>query len=301
MNDGQKSALQKFLNESVIFDADMASYCTLRTGGKAEAVCFIDSLNSLKEIIGFLNRESINWIAIGKGSNLLVTDQGIKGAVLILKRELAEISSRRGNLVTAGGGVSNRELIKFCINEGLSGMEFLAGVPGTIGGAVMMNAGAYGEETGALIEKIGIVTSSGDDEELISSEISFSYRKSSIAEKSVIHSVMLKLKDDRSELIRERVEKNLSMRKASQPLDMPSCGSVFKNPPGGYAARLIEASGLKGFKIGGAMISPKHANFIVNTGDAKASDILTLIDFTRKRVKEDSGILLETEVRVVGS
>lgn len=301
MNDGQKSALQKFLNESVIFDADMASYCTLRTGGKAEAVCFIDSLNSLKEIIGFLNRESTNWIAIGKGSNLLVTDQGIKGAVLILKRELAEISSRRGNLVTAGGGVSNRELIKFCINEGLSGMEFLAGVPGTIGGAVMMNAGAYGEETGALIEKIGIVTSSGDDEELISSEISFSYRKSSIAEKSVIHSVMLKLKDDRSELIRERVEKNLSMRKASQPLDMPSCGSVFKNPPGGYAARLIEASGLKGFKIGGAMISPKHANFIVNTGDAKASDILTLIDFTRKRVKEDSGILLETEVRVVGS
>jgi UDP-N-acetylmuramate dehydrogenase len=163
-----------------------------------------------------------------------------------------------------------------------------------------MNAGAYGEETGPLIEKIVMVTLSGNTKELLKSEISFSYRKSSIEEKSVIHSVTLKLKDDKKELIKERVEKNLSKRKASQPLDMPSCGSVFKNPPGEYAARLIDASGLKGLKIGGAMISPKHANFIVNTGDATAADILALIDFVKNRVKEDSDILLETEVRVIG-
>jgi UDP-N-acetylmuramate dehydrogenase len=300
MNDNQKSALLGLLKDSVIFDADMASYCTLRTGGKAGAVCFIDSLILLKKIVGFLNRESISWIAVGKGSNLLVTDQGINGAVLILKGELTEISGRSDIMVTAGGGVSNRELIKYCINEGLSGLEFLAGVPGTIGGAVMMNAGAYGEETGPLIEKIGVVTAFGNDEEILRSQFSFSYRKISIQEKSVIHSVTLKLKDDKKELIKERVEKNLNMRKLSQPLDMPSCGSVFKNPPGEYAARLIDVSGLKGFKIGGAMISPKHANFIVNTGDAKASDILALIDIVRNRVKEDSGILLETEVRVVG-
>jgi UDP-N-acetylmuramate dehydrogenase len=300
MNNNQRSALIELLKDSVIFDADMASYCTLRTGGKAEAICFVNSLNLLKETINFLNRESIGFMTVGKGSNLLVTDKGINGAVLILKGELSGISGRRGNLLTAGGGVSNRELIKYSIHEGLSGMEFLAGVPGTLGGAVMMNAGAYGEETGPLVEKIGIVTSSGNAEELVSSEISFSYRKSSILENSVIHSVTLKLKDEKRELIKERVEKNLSMRKASQPLDMPSCGSVFKNPPGGYAARLIDASGLKGFKIGGAMISSKHANFIVNTGDAKASDILALIDIARNRVKEDSGILLETEVRVVG-
>jgi UDP-N-acetylmuramate dehydrogenase len=179
-------------------------------------------------------------------------------------------------------------------------MEFLAGVPGTLGGAVMMNAGAYGEETGDYVDSISIVTPSGNTEELVGSEIYFSYRKSTVPEGSVIYSVTLKLKDGEREQVKERVEKNLSMRRASQPLDMPNCGSVFKNPPGGYAARLIEASGLKGFKIGGAMISPRHANFIVNTGNAKASDILALIEVTRKRVKEDSGIELETEVRVVG-
>lgn len=294
------SALLEILNDSVIFDADMASYSTLRAGGRAEALCFINNLPLLTGVIGFLNRESINWMTIGKGSNLLVTDQGIKGAVLILKGELAAISRRSGNLVTAGGGLSNRELIKYCIHEGLSGMEFLAGVPGTLGGAVMMNAGAYGEETGSFIEKIGVVTSSGNAEELAGSGINFSYRKSSIEERSVIYSITLKLKNGERGQVRERVEKNWSMRRESQPLDMPNCGSVFKNPPGGYAARLIESSGLKGFKIGGAMISPKHANFIVNTGDAKASDILALIEVARKRVKEDSGILLETEIRVVG-
>ncbi|NLD36104.1 MAG: UDP-N-acetylmuramate dehydrogenase [Desulfatiglans sp.] len=300
MNNRQKSALLEILNDSVIFDAEMASYSTLRAGGRAEALCFINSLALLTAVMGFLNRESINCMAIGKGSNLLVMDQGIKGAVLILKGELANIRGRSGNLVTAGGGVSNRELIKYCIQEGLSDMEFLAGVPGTIGGAVMMNAGAYGKETGDYIEKIGIVTSSGIAEELFGSGINFSYRGSSVPERSVIYSVTIKLRNDERAQIKERVEKNLSMRRASQPLDMPNCGSVFKNPQGDFAARLIEASGLKGFKIGGAMISRKHANFIVNMGDAKASDILALIEAARKRVKEDSGIVLETEVRVVG-
>ncbi len=300
MDDKQRSALLDLLNDSVIFDADMAPYSTLRTGGRAEALCFIKNLSLLMAVTGFLYRESIDYMAIGKGSNLLVTDQGIKGVVLILRGELARISGRSGNLLTAGGGVSNWELIKCCIREGLSGMEFLAGVPGTLGGAVMMNAGAYGEETGSYIEKIGIVDEAGNAEELLRSKISFSYRKSSIGEKSVIYSVTLKLKDENRELIKERVGKNLGMRRASQPLDMPNCGSVFKNPPGEYAARLIEASGLKGLKIGGAMISPKHANFIVNTGGAKASDIIALIEAAKKRVKEDTGILLETEVKVVG-
>lgn len=300
MNDNQRSELVKLLKGAVVFDAGMASYSTLRAGGRAEAICFIDNLMLLKEVINFFISESIIWMTIGRGSNLLVTDKGIRGAILILRGELAGISRRSGNLVTAGGGVSNRELIKYCIHEGLSGVEFLAGVPGTLGGAVMMNAGAYGEEAGPLIEKIGIVTPCGDITELMGSEVCFYYRKSSIEEKSVIHSVTLKLKEGERELIKNKVEKNINMRRESQPLDMPSCGSVFKNPPGNYAARLIEASGLKGMKIGGAMISLKHANFIVNTGDATASDILSLIDLVRKRVKEDSGILLETEVRVVG-
>ncbi len=300
MNDNQKAGLVELLNDSVVFDAAMALYSSLKAGGKAGAICFINDLPILTGVIGFLDNELIPWIAVGKGSNLLVTDKGIDGAVIILKGELAQIQSKSGNMVMAGAGVSNRELIRYCIQEGLSGMEFLAGIPGTLGGAVMMNAGAYGEETGACVEKIGLVTSYGRKEELDSSQISFSYRKTSITEKSVIYSVTLRLKNDDRYRIRERVEKNITRRKETQPLDLPNCGSVFKNPPGEYAARLIEVSGLKGMSIGGAMISPKHANFIVNTGEAKASDILELIYFVRNKVREDTGILLETEVRVVG-
>ena len=300
MDENQKAGLKKILKEPVIFSVPMGTYCTFRAGGEAEAVCFINELPELTGLIYFLNSEAIPWMTVGKGSNLLVTDKGIPGAVIMLKGSLAEVREEKSGRLTCGAGISNSRLLKYCIREGLSGMEFMAGIPGSLGGAVTMNAGAYGEVIGRLIEKVGIVRAGGKAEELDKSQIAFGYRKTSIPEKSVVYSVTLRTGKDKSELIRERIESKINKRRESQPLDLPSCGSVFKNPPGKYAARLIDESGLKGTRIGGAMISPKHANFIVNTGNATASDILGLIDMTIKKVKGDSGITLETEVKVVG-
>lgn len=300
MDDRQKAGLVKILNESVIFNVAMSSYSTFRAGGKAEAICFINELSVLIQVISFLGLAEIPWMTVGKGSNLLVTDKGINGTVIILKDKLADINEESNNMVKAGGGLSTVMLLKYCVQRELAGMEFLSGIPGTLGGAVIMNAGAYGEEIGDRLQKIGIVTPEGKIMEIDRSQTSFEYRKISIPEKSVVYSVALGLKKEKRELIKERIENNLNKRKASQPLDMPSCGSVFKNPPGKFAGKLIEESGLKGKRIGGAMISPKHANFIVNTGNAKASDIIELIDITKEKVKQDSGIDLETEIKVVG-
>ncbi len=300
MDENQKSELVKLLKESVIFDASMSSYSTFRAGGKAEALCFVSDLPTLMQLISFLESEAIARMTVGKGSNLLVTDKGIKGAVIFLKGKLAEVNEESTNEVTVGGGLSVVRLLKYCIQHELAGMEFMSGIPGTLGGAVVMNAGAYGEEIGDRLLRLGVVTFDGKTEEIDRSRISFEYRKTSIPERSIVYSVTLGLKRGERESIRERIESNLKKRKESQPLDMPSCGSVFKNPPGNFAGRLIEESGLKGKRIGGAMISPKHANFIVNADNAKASDIIELIDYTRQKVREDSGLDLETEIRVVG-
>lgn len=300
MDNRQKNGLVKLLKESVVFNVAMSSYSTFRAGGDAEAICFINDLSVLIQVVSFLNSEEIPWLTVGKGSNLLVTDNGINGAVIILKENLAGIIEESNHMVIAGGGVSTVKLLKYCVQKELAGMEFMSGIPGTLGGAVIMNAGAYGEEIKDRLKKVGIVTSEGKTEEIDRSQISFEYRKTSIPDKSIVYCVALSLKKDKREAIKERIESNLKKRKESQPLDMPSCGSVFKNPPGKFAGKLIEESGLKGKRVGGAMISLKHANFIVNAGNAKASDIIELIDITKKKVKEDSGIDLETEIRVVG-
>jgi len=300
MDDRKKAGLAEILKESVIFNVAMSSYSTFRAGGNAEALCFIHELSVLKRVVAFLDSESISWMTVGKGSNLLVTDKGIKGAVIILKGALAEVFEENNCMVTAGGGLSIARLLNYCVHHELSGMEFMSGIPGTLAGAVIMNAGAYGEEIGTRLHRIGIVTPEGKTKELDRSRITFGYRKTSIPENAVVYSVTLSLEKEKQELIKGRIESNLNKRKESQPLDMPSCGSVFKNPPDKFAGRLIEESGLKGKKIGGAMISPKHANFIVNTGNATASDIIELIDIAREKVRKDSGIGLETEIKVVG-
>ena len=297
----QKAGLTELLKDSVAFNAAMSPYCTLRTGGNAEAICFIYDLSVLTRLICFLDSEGLPWMAVGKGSNLIVTDKGVEGAVIILKGKLAEEINRDSSYrMTAGGGISIGKLLKYCVEQELSGMEFMAGIPGTLGGAVIMNAGAYGEEIGGRIEKVRMVFPGGKTEELDHRQINFGYRKTSIPQKSVVYSVTLRIEEGKRELIRERIENNINRRKESQPLDMPSCGSVFKNPPGKYAAKLIEESELKGKIIGGAMVSMKHANFIVNTGNATAGDIIELIAVIIKKVREDSGIVLETEVRVAG-
>lgn len=300
MNDNQRTELKNILKESVNFNVAMSSYTTFRVGGKAEAICVVNELSELTELVAFLDLAAIPWMVTGKGSNLLVTDKGLSGVVIILKGKLAEVHEENSNILVTGGGLSIARFLKYCVDHELSGLEFMSGIPGTLGGAVIMNAGVYGSEIGEQVLRVGVVDVRGRIGEIESSEISFAYRKTLIPKKTIVYSVTLRLKKDKKELIRKRIENNIDKRKKSQPLDMPSCGSVFKNPPGESAGRLIEMSGLKGKKIGDAMISLKHANFIVNTGMAKASDILELIGITKKKVREDTGIDLETEIKVVG-
>jgi UDP-N-acetylmuramate dehydrogenase len=248
-----------------------------------------------------LTVELIPYLVVGRGSNLLVRDNGFQGVVIILEGDLAAIEQTdpSDQDVVAGGGLSTVELLSHCSIHGLAGLEFLAGIPGTVGGVVAMNAGAFGQETADRIHALSVLTHEGKWLEWDRSEMGFSYRNLDLPKGAVIVKAGFRLEREDPEVIRERIKNNLAHRKQKQPLEYPSGGSVFKNPPDHYAAQLIEHSGLKGTQLGGAMVSPKHANFIVNTGDAKAADILGLIERVREKVKQDTGIVLEPEIRVV--
>lgn len=302
MNQLQKSELVKITSNKTLFGSSMKQYTSFRAGGSAETICFVDKKSTLVQLVSYLRKEDIPHIAIGKGSNILVKDKGLKGAVIILEGGLAEIEAcpQKKEIINAGGGLPVAELLHFCAGEGLSGLEFMAGIPGTVGGAVVMNAGAHGHQFCECIEDVRIVTGRGEDVVLEKSLIDFEYRKSSVPPESVVYGAALKLKKDSREEIKRRIAGYLEKRKKTQPVDLPSCGSVFRNPSGDFAGRLIEQAGLKGEKAGGAMISPEHANYIVNTGGATASDILALMELAQKKVNEKFGIRLVPEVRVVG-
>ncbi len=280
----------------------MDQYGTFRVGGRAEAICFPSELALLRQVVSYLSNSDIPYLVVGRGSNLLVRDGGIEGVVIILKGELTNIlkDSGDGETLRAGGGATIGNLLSYCAGNGLSGLEFLAGIPGTMGGAVFMNAGAFGKELGEMVEEIAVVTRQGETEVMDRSQLVFSYRQLSMAGGTVIYSVKLRLHRDTEAEIRDRILDHLKRRRESQPLDLPSAGSVFRNPPGDYAGRLIERAGLKGTRIGGAMISRKHANFIVNSGGARAEDILSLMDLARNRVRDMTGIELKPEIRIVG-
>ena len=302
MDEIQRTELVEIAGKGVQFDCPMRRYTTFRVGGKVHALYFAPGLEDLKRMIGYLNGEGIHYIVVGKGSNLLVRDDGYQGVVIILREKLAAIERNNDeNTIQAGGGLTISELLEYCKTQGLGGLEFLAGIPGTVGGAVAMNAGAFGKEIGGMVREIQMVTRKGDLVTRDRSNISFAYRELSLDKGSVIFKVVFKLDNESPEIITRKVADYLRKRKEKQPLEYPSGGSVFKNPPNDYAGRLIEMAGLMGKKIGGAMISPKHANFIVNTGGARAEDILALIDLAREKVREKTGIELEPEIRVAGS
>jgi UDP-N-acetylmuramate dehydrogenase len=277
----------------------MAPYTTLRVGGKAEALCAVKNLVQLKELLSFAAKESLPCLVVGKGSNLLVKDSGLRGLALLLKGELEEVEEKDGT-IHAGGGLALSELVRFSQKKGLAGLEFLAGIPGTVGGAAAMNAGAWGKSTGDVVAAVEILTSDGQRKAMKRSELRFGYRTSALPAGSVVVKAQFEATPDRPEAVGQRIHDYLERRKAGQPLEYPSAGSVFKNPPQDYAGRLIERAGLKGKRVGGAMISEKHANVIVNAGGATAGDILTLIEMARRTVKEQSGVELEFEIRVVG-
>ena len=289
----------RILDKDALFDCALGPYTTFRVGGKAEALCAVKDFLHLKELLSFARKENLPYLVLGKGSNILVKDRGLKGIALLLKGVLEEVEEKEGT-IHAGGGLGLTELVRFCHRKGLAGVEFLAGIPGTVGGAVAMNAGAWGKSTGDVVTGVEILTAEGKGMTKSRSELQFSYRKAGLPSGSVVLRALFKVTPDRPEAVGERIRDYLERRKASQPLDYPSAGSVFRNPPQDYAGRLIERVGLKGKRIGGAMISDKHANVIVNVGGARAEDILTLMEMARQTVKERTGVDLEPEIKVVG-
>jgi UDP-N-acetylmuramate dehydrogenase len=311
MDKRQKGRLVSLAGEDVRFDCPMSLYTTFGIGGPVEALYEARSAESLQQVIAYLNREQIDYLVLGRGSNLLVRDGGLEGVAILLAGSLAVIEDQKEGSSAAneqagestilfGAGVSIVDLLTYCRESRLGGLEFLAGVPGTVGGAITMNAGAFGKEIGSSVEEIHVITVQGEVVVIDGSQLRFSYRALETEKGNLIIRARLRLVREAEGVVAERIKKYLKIRKETQPLEYPSAGSVFKNPPNDYAGRLIEKSGLKGERIGGAMISEKHANYIVNTGGASAKDILALLSMARETVKRETGIELEPEIKIVG-
>lgn len=306
MNVRQKIALEQLTGNGLRFHYPMHQLTTYKVGGPVEALWEARDLTTLKKVIRYLSLEGIPYNALGRGSNLLVKDEGIDGIIIRLKGSLATIKAgEKKSLVWAGGGVHLTDLMNWCRQRGMSGLEFLTGIPGTVGGAVAMNAGAFGQEINERIKALQFVLPGGTEVEMNRSELKFSYRRLQMEEGRLVTNACFRLDEDTPKAVFEKMGGFLKTRKQTQPLEYPNAGSVFKNPSGAPfstpgAGKLIEKAGLKGKRIGGAMVSEKHANFIVNDGGATAGDILMLMDLVRLEVKRMSGINLELEIRVLG-
>ncbi|OQW73338.1 MAG: UDP-N-acetylenolpyruvoylglucosamine reductase [Proteobacteria bacterium ST_bin11] len=277
----------------------LARYTSWRVGGPAEHLYIPENKADLIEFIASLPAgEPLYWM--GLGSNLLVRDGGIRGTVINTRGRLKEMYLTDSERVYVEAGVPCAHVARFCADLGLTGAEFLAGIPGTMGGALKMNAGAFGGETWSIVERVEMINPRGEVLERDHHEFEVAYRSVKGLADEWFLSAQLKLNKGNSEASQQHIKALLEKRNATQPTNKPTCGSVFKNPPGDYAARLIEASGLKGFSIGGAVVSEKHANFIENRGNATSEDIERLIEHIQTQVQMQFGISLQTEVCRVG-
>lgn len=290
------------LNIGTVKDNEpLANHTTMKIGGPADILIEPSSIDNVKKAIDVIKNSGVKWTVIGRGSNLLVSDKGIEGAVIKLGSGLDDLKIE-GTKVTAGGGLS---LVNFAITisrKGLSGLEFAGGIPGSTGGAVYMNAGAHGSDISQILEKAYVLFEDGSMEWLTNDEMKFSYRTSVLQKErpGIVVAAVFNLKEGNKEVIVAELQKNKDYRKETQPYNFPSCGSVFRNPLPNYAGNLIEKSGLKGHRIGGAQISELHGNFIVNRGNAKAEDVLGLIQHVKDTVMDLHGVKMETEVEIIG-
>ena len=277
----------------------LCEHTSWRVGGPAERLYLPADLDDLLDFLrGLPAGEPLFWL--GLGSNLLVRDGGIHGTVVCTKNRLKGMRALEGGRVYVEAGVPCALVARFCAEQSLNGAEFLAGIPGTFGGALAMNAGAFGGETWALVDGLLTADRCGVVRRRAAGEYQVGYRSVAGPGGEWFLAAEMRLAPGDTAQARERIKALLARRAASQPVNQPSCGSVFRNPPGDYAARLIESCGLKGFRIGGACVSEKHANFIVNLGDASARDIERLVAAVREQVLQQRGVSLEPEVRIVG-
>jgi UDP-N-acetylmuramate dehydrogenase len=275
----------------------MNKHTTFKVGGDAQVYVTVKNNSELCDVLKFVKENEIEYFIIGKGSNLLVSDNGIKGIVIALGGELEEIKLLDEETIYAGAGASLMKVCRFALENSLSGLEFAYGIPGSVGGALYMNAGAYGGEINDVIYSAECITSKTEKNVILKGEMSLGYRTSVFkTNNNVITSAVFKLHKADKENIKSQMEDYMERRKTKQPLEYPSAGSTFKRPKGAFAGALIEQCGLKGKSIGGAEVSEKHAGFVINKNNATAKDINELIDFVQKKVKEETGYYLETEV-----
>jgi UDP-N-acetylmuramate dehydrogenase len=284
----------------ITLNEPLAKHTTLKVGGPADIFIEPTTIEGLIKTIEILKENEIKWTALGRGSNLLVSDKGIEGAVIKLGAGLDNLK-QDGELITVGGGYPLVKLATIICRKGYSGLEFASGIPGSVGGAVFMNAGAHGSDISKILIKAHVLFSNGEMKWLTNEEMKFSYRTSVLQNNpGICLEATFRLKQGIREEIVNSMQDFKDYRKKTQPWNYPCCGSVFRNPLPHHAGKLIEDAGLKGTTIGGAQISEMHANFIVNTGDAKAQDVLDLIDLVKKTIKEKYQVEMQTEVELIG-
>jgi UDP-N-acetylmuramate dehydrogenase len=294
------SRLSEALSVPVRRDEAMSRHTTYRIGGPAALFVECANIADLSAATSILAEEDVEWTVLGKGSNVLASDQGYDGAVLTLGRDFKRHALDEDHLRT-GAGVILAAVVQDAFKLGLSGLEFAVGIPGTVGGALAMNAGSREEWIGSIVESVTVFEPSSGLVRLRGPEIAWAYRRTDLPKRGIIVEAVLRVVESDAVGIRRQMEASLRRRKRSQPLGMPSAGSVFVNPEGDSAGRLIEAAGLKGARVGGAAISDVHANFIVNAGGATAADVLSLVRLVRDAVRDSNGIELRPEIRFLGT
>ncbi len=296
------SELQERIGTGKLYwNEPMKNHTTFRTGGCARCMAEPETAEQLRDVIDFCRAEKIPYYIVGNGSNLLVSDQGYDGVIIHLFQNMARAQVQEDRLILQAGVLMARAA-RLAQENGLSGMEFASGIPGTVGGAVVMNAGAYGGEMKDLAAKVTVLALDGSVRSYTGEEMEFGYRKSRVAdEESVVLEAELRLTPGDPMEIRAKMEELRARRMAKQPLEYASAGSTFKRPEGYFAGKLIQEAGLGGLSVGDAQVSEKHCGFIINRGEASAAQILKLIGEVRRRVYENSGVLLEPEVKFLGN
>jgi UDP-N-acetylmuramate dehydrogenase len=295
-----KKLIDKELNGPVIIDEKMDNHTYFKTGGSAELFIEPDTVDELKKVLKILKDYRYPYYIVGNGTNLLVSDKGYKGAIVKIGKRLNSIKID-GEHVETGAGTLLSLLAKETCKESLTGLEFASGIPGFVGGAVAMNAGAYHGEMKDIIEYVVCLDKDNNIIRYNNEEMNFRYRNSRVKDEDlIVLKIGLKLKKGNRQEIQDKIDLLTKLRNEKQPINMPSAGSTFKRPAEGYAAKLIEDSGLKGLRFGDAMVSDKHSGFIINCGRATTSDIISLMRIVRERVEEKYSVELEPEVKIIG-
>ncbi len=294
-------ALQRFVpGENIRLQEPMAGHTTFRIGGPADCFLQIENEEQLKGVQHYLNLVGVPYFVLGNGSNLLVSDSGYRGIILQIGPKMSEIVVAGGRMVAQAGALLS-QAAHVAMEHGLTGLEFASGIPGTVGGGVMMNAGAYDGEMSQVVTQVRVISKDGETMELDRATMEFGYRTSTIRNNSfIVTEVTFELQKGDKDVIKARMEDLMVRRRDKQPLEYPSAGSTFKRPEGHFAGKLIADAGMRGFRIGGAEVSHKHCGFVVNTGSATAQDVRNVISEIQTRVKDKFRVDLETEVVFLG-